>query len=201
MDRIRWWGGPALIIPENPDREVKVLARYPSEELSENKNTKIHAWKYTGGIHGIFLAFFRSLRFIKKHKLSFKNVILYTYYFAGNWKITDRIIDLDFSNKPSITSEIYPNNNKGRIILCTSHPEYMVWWGGHIEENNNKYNTLGNGLHKWKNINKFSNDFKDELTHTWWMVRRFTAWAGKVHDNMLPPIEKSDITEKEKRLI
>ncbi|KYK21322.1 hypothetical protein AYK21_05010 [Thermoplasmatales archaeon SG8-52-2] len=200
-DRIRWWGGPALYITENPDREVKVLARYPLEEISKNKNTKIYAWKYIGGVHGILLAFFKSLRFIKKHKLSLKNIILYTYYFAGNWKLTDRIIDLDFSNKPSITSEIYPNENKGRIILCTSHPEYMIWKGGHIEESNKKYNNLGNGLHKWIDIDKFSNDFKDELTHTWWMIRRFTAWAGKIPDNMLPPIEGNDITEKEKKLI
>jgi len=201
FDKIRWWGGPALSIPENPDREVKILSRYPSEELSENKNTKICAWKYTGGLHGILFAFLKSLRIIKRNKLSLKNVILYTFYFAGNWELTDKVINLDYSNKPSITAEIYPNENKARIILCTPHPEYMIWQGGHIEESNEKFNTIGNGLHKWKNINKFSKDFKDELTHTWWMVRRFTAWAGKVPDDFLPPIEGNYFTKKEKKLI
>ena len=66
---------------------------------------------------------------------------------------------------------------------------------------NEKFNFLGIGLHKWVNIEKFSEDFKDELTHTWWMVRRFTAWAGKVHDNFLPPITGIKINEKEKKLI
>ena len=30
-ERIRWWGGPALIVPENPDRDVKILATYPAQ--------------------------------------------------------------------------------------------------------------------------------------------------------------------------
>jgi hypothetical protein len=200
-DRIRWWGGPALILPEKPKRQIKVLARYPVDELSENQNTKICAWKYTGGIHGLIFAFFKSLKFIKKNKMSLKNAFLYSYYFAGNWKVTDNVIDLDFSNKPSITAEIYPNENSGRILLCTSHPEYMIWWGGHIIENKNKFNCLGNGLYKWEEINPLSKNVLKELTHTWWMVRRFTAWAGKVADNHLPPIKKEDITEREKILI
>jgi putative intracellular protease/amidase len=201
FDKIRWWGGPALILPENPDRDVRVLARYPSKDLSENDNTKIYAWRYTGGLYGLLISFFKSFRFIKKHKLSLKNVFLYTYYLAGNWQLTDRTIDLDFSNKPGITAEVFPNENKGRIVLCTPHPEYMVWWGGRIDENNSDFNFLGNGLYKWKDINKLSRNLRDELTHTWWMIRRFTAWAGKVPDNFLPPIKKNEITEKEKRLI
>jgi hypothetical protein len=200
-DKIRWWGGPALVLPESPDRDVKILARYPEVDLSESKNAKIYAWKYTGGIHGIIFAFFKSLKLIKKHNESFKNVFLYTYFLAGNWEKTERKIDLDYSNKPSITAEEYPNKNRGRIILCTPHPEYMIWQGGNIEENDEKLNFLGFGLHKWVNIEKFSKDFKDELTHTWWMVRRFTAWAGKIPDNFLPPITGSEISEKEKKLI
>jgi len=201
-DRIRWWGGPALIIPKNPDRDVKILAKYPIKDLSENKYTKIYAWRYIGGIRGFFLAFLKSLRFIKKEKESLKNIFLYTYYFAGDWEKTDKIIDLDYSNKPSITAEIYPNKNAGRILLCTSHPEYMIWWGGYIEEMKNKnFNCLGSGLHKWKNINKLSKNVKNELTHTWWMVRRFTAWAAKVPYDNLPPIEGNEITEKEESII
>ncbi|KYK31763.1 MAG: hypothetical protein AYK22_07780 [Thermoplasmatales archaeon SG8-52-3] len=200
--RIRWWGGSALILPKNPDRDVKVLAKYPAQDLSENKLYKIFAWTYTGGIHGLFFAFLKSLKLIKKEKESLKNVFLYSYYLAGNWKISDKIIDLDYSNKASITSEIYPNENAARIILCTSHPEYLVWWGGSIEENINiKFNCLGNGLHRWKDINKLSNNLKNELTHTWWMVRRFTAWTAKVPDTHLPPIHQNEITEKEKIII
>jgi hypothetical protein len=77
----------------------------------------------------------------------------------------------------------------------------MIWQGGRIEESKEKYNFLGNGLYKWKYIKELSKDYKSELTHTWWMVRRFTAWAGKVPDKHLPPIEGNSITEKEKRLI
>ncbi|UCF50376.1 MAG: hypothetical protein JSU91_02530 [Thermoplasmatales archaeon] len=202
QDRIRWWGGPALIIPEKPDREVKILAKYPHIDLSDNKSIKIYAWKYTGGIHGLIFAFFKALKFIKKEKDNMKKVFLYTYYLAGNWEKTDKIIDLDYSNKPSITAEIYPNENAARILLCTSHPEYMVWRGGHIDEKNDKnFNCLGEGLHQWREIKSFSNNVKDELTHTWWMIRRFTAWVAKVPDNHLPPIEKNDINEKEKTII
>ena len=198
-ERIRWWGGPALIIPEKKDRDVKILAKYPAKDLSDNDTTKIYAWKYTGGIHGIFLGFLKALKFIKKEKDSLKNVFLYTYYFAGNWELSQKKIDLDYSNRPSITAEIYPNENKARILLCTAHPEYMIWWNGHIEEmKDTNFNCIGMGLYKWKEITPLSKTLKDELTHTWWMVRRFTAWAAKVSDDHLPPIHKQEITQKEK---
>jgi hypothetical protein len=56
-------------------------------------------------------------------------------------------------------------------------------------------------FHKWKEINQLSKNIKNELTHIWWMVRRFTAWAGKVPDTHLPPIKQDKITEKEKSII
>jgi len=196
--RIRWWGGPALLVPKNPDRKIKILARYPIKDLSENTSTRIYAWKYSGGIHGIFLAFLKALKFIKKEKGSLKNVFLYTYFMAGNWELTDKIIELDYSNKPSITAEIYPNENEGRILLCTSHPEYMVWWDGHIVETENKnFNCLGVGLHKWEGIKPLSKTAKKELTHTWWIVRRFAAWVAKVPDEHLPPINDNELIEKD----
>ena len=34
---------------------------------------------------------------------------------------------------------------------------------------------------------------EEELTHTWWIVRRITAWAGKVPDKDLPPITKGTL--------
>jgi len=83
----------------------------------------------------VFLvAFLKALRYIKKEKDTLKNVFLYTFYMAGDWELTDRIIELEYPNKPSITAEIYPNNNEGRILLCTAHPEYMIWRNGRITE-------------------------------------------------------------------
>jgi glutamine amidotransferase-like uncharacterized protein len=201
-ERIRWWGGPALVVPENPDRDVKILAKYLPQERANDKDIKIHAWNYTGGIRGLFAAFLKALRYIKKENDMMKNVFLYTFYMAGDWNLTDRIIELDYSNKPSITAEVYPNDNKGRILLCTAHPEYMVWWNGHITEmKNTNLTCLGTGLYKWEDIAPLSENAKDELTHTWWMVRRFVAWAAKVPDNHLPPIQKEELTEKDKSIL
>ncbi|MCX6662605.1 MAG: hypothetical protein NTY91_08675 [Euryarchaeota archaeon] len=197
-ERIRWWGGPALIVPEHPDREVHILAQYPSQDVSDNTNLRIHAWRYTGGIPGIFSAFFKAARYLKKQNNSLKNLFLFTYYLAGNWELTNKIIDLDYSNKASITAEIYPNENKGRILLCAAHPEYMVWWNGHITEKKSEdFTCLGTGLYQWEDIASLSKDRSAELTHTWWMVRRFVAWAAKVPDTDLPPIEKPVLTKEQ----
>ena len=51
------------------------------------------------------------------------------------------------------------------------------------------------GLHQWKNIDKLSKSLEQELTHNWWMLRRFVAWTSKVPDNHLPPIELGKITK------
>jgi len=194
---IRWWGGPALILPEDEKRDIKILARYPIKEISDNKNTRIFAWRYVGGIHGLIFGFLKAFKFIKDENASLKDLFLYTYYFAGNWKSTRKLIDLNFSNKPCITTEVYPNENKGRILLCTAHPEYMIWHDGHIEEiDDSGFNCIANGFHQWKDIKKLSSKGLDELTHTWWMVRRFIAWAAKVPDDQFPPIEIGDISEK-----
>lgn len=197
IQRIRWWGGPALIVPEKPDREVCVLARYPKQDLSDNPNLRIHAWYYDGGVRGLLAAFFRAACYIKHEQDTLKNLFLYTFYMASGWKKTEKVIELDFSHKPCITTEEYPNKNKGRIVLCTTHPEYLVWWQGHIVEmNQDKSTCLGNGLYQWQDIAPLSKDASKELTHTWWMVRRFTAWAAKVPDTHLPPIDPGDVTKK-----
>jgi hypothetical protein len=201
-ERIRWWGGPALLVPVKPDREVKILAYYPSKDLSEDPALRIQAWKYIGGIHGLVLAFFKALIFIKKEHDTLKNVFLYAYFMAGDWEVTDRSIELDYSNKAGITAEIYPNENKGRILLCTAHPEYMVWWNGHITEMKSiKPNSLGMGLHKWEGITPLSKNAINELTHTWWMVRRFVAWAAKIPDDHLPPFQEEEITKDIESLV
>jgi hypothetical protein len=197
-ERIRWWAGPALIVPEHPDREVHILARYPVQDISDNTNIRIHAWRYVGGIHGLLFAFFKTARYIKKEKIPVKNLFLYTYYLAGKWELTDKIINLDYSNRPSITAEIYPNEKKGRILLCSAHPEYMIWWNGHIKERKSEdFPCLGTGLYQWEDISSQTKDASSDLTHTWWMVRRFVAWAAKVHDADLPPIEKVKLTKEQ----
>jgi len=202
FERIRWWGGPALIVPEKPDRAVQILAKYSSQQRTDDKNIRIHAWKYTGGIPGLISAFLNALKYIKKENDTLKNVFLYTFYMAGDWKLTDKIIELNYSNRPSITAEVYPNNNEGRILLCTAHPEYMVWWNGHITEmKKTDFTCIGTGLYKWEDIEPFSQNAEDELTHTWWMVRRFVAWAAKVPDTHLPPIQKEKLTDNDKSLL
>ncbi len=201
-ERIRWWGGPALIAPENPDRDVAILARYPVKELSEDKSTNIHAWRYTGGILGLLRALFKAFKMIKDKKSSLKNLPIYTYYLAGDWKLTDKLIELNFSNKPCMTAEVYPNENKSRILLCAAHPEYMIWRDGQIEEvDNTGFNCIATGFHRWKDIASLSKTVEDELTHTWWVVRRITAWAAKIPDDHLPPICKGKITKKAKLIL
>ena len=201
-ERIRWWGGPALVIPGDPDREVTVLARYPKKELSEDPSTRIRAWRYTGGFRGLLKAFFKASRLVKEVNDRLKHVFLYAYFLAGDWECTDKVIDLDYSNKPCITAEVYPNENNGRILLCAAHPEYMVWRDGHIEEvEASGFHCLATGLHRWENIASLSTTVEDELTATWWMVRRFVAWAAKVPDKHLPPITKGHITSKERALL
>ncbi len=197
-ERIRWWAGPALIVPEHPDREVHILARYPTQDISDNTNQQIHAWRYVGGIHGVISAFFKAARYIKKENKTLKNLFLYTYYLAGNWELTDTIVKLDYSNKPCITAEIYPNEKKGRILLCSAHPEYMIWWNGHIKERKSQgFTCLATGLYQWEGIASLHQDVSPELTHTWWMVRRFVAWAAKIQDTDIPPIEKVVLTKEQ----
>lgn len=199
--KIRWWGGPSLIIPEDSKRNIKILAKYPDIDLSENESTRIFAWKYEGGILGILKGFYKALLLIKKEKKNFKHLLIYSYYLAGNWVQTNIPISLDYKSKASITSEIYPNKNEGRIILCTSHPEYMVWKGGQIIESSNKFNSLASGLHKWINIENMNRTIEEDLTHTWWIVRRLVAWTAKVPDDLLPPIINKENKENIKSII
>ena len=96
--------------------------------------------------------------FVRLGILSYINE-LEEYY---KWK-SKKIIDLDFSEKPFMTAEKYPNENKGRILLCTTHPEYMIWQDGHIEEaDDKKFNCLATGLYQWKDITKLSERIDDD---------------------------------------
>jgi hypothetical protein len=198
IQRMRWWGGPGLIVPTTLDRDVKVLATYPPRDISEDDALRIHAWRYVGGLHGLFLGFLKAMRLLKKEHQPLRNVLLYSFYLAGKWELTDETVVLDHANRPSITAEVYPNEHRGRILLCTGHPEYLVWWDGHIKERKDSdFPCLGTGLYQWEDIAPLSKTGILELTYTWWMVRRFAAWAAKVPDTHLPPHDKENLSEKD----
>jgi len=200
--RIRWWAGQAFQIPREPDRQVYVLGKYPPYDVSENESTRIYAWRYTGGISGIFLALFNALKLIKKYNLDLSNLPIFTFYLMGNWELTDKVIELNLADKVCMTAEIYPNENRGRMILCSVHPEYMIWSGGHIEKQNSEgFNCIGTGLQEWKNIKKLSDNLVGELTNNWWILRRFIGWTAKIPENHLPAKEKGKIDKKVEELI
>jgi hypothetical protein len=175
---IRWVSGPAYVLPEQSNN-VKVIACYPGEEISDNKSTQIHAWKYTGRLSGFLKGFLKST----KIGGTLFNKLYFIPLKATDWEMTDTIIQTHLADKPLMIMETYPNENQGRIILCGGHPEDKVWWGGHIEEaEDNSGNNLFDSLHYWTNVTKVDD------TYNWCIFRREAAWAGKVPDNDLPPI-------------
>jgi len=196
--RIRWWGGPGLVVSNLSNKNVSILAKYPKHEFSLEKNTKIYPWIYTGGIPGLIRGFKNALCFIKNHNIDLKYFFTYLFYFAGDWKKTENDLDLDLQSKAAITCEVYPNKEKGRIFLCAAHPEYMIWEGGTITEADEKeFNCIGYGFHQWKSITHFSKSGLKELTSTWWIIRRAVAWAAKVSSKEFPPIKENDETREE----
>ena len=200
VERIRWWGGPGLIVPEHPDREVHVLAWYPEVDLSSNPATRIYAWRYTGGVWGLKKAVFDAFRLVKKEHAPLKKTLLYSFYLAGGWQRTDRVINVDQANRPAITAEVYPNANKGRILLCTAHPEYMKWNQGHIQEHSGEeFTSIGTGFRRWEDVEALRTLLDTQVTATWWMVRRFVAWAAKVPDDLIPPIEAAIPSEADQK--
>lgn len=188
---MRWWGGPGLIVPKDKRREISILAWYPSSDFSTTDKTKINAWMYTGGILGFMRGVGNAARYIKKHKKRLNQLLTYIFYFSGDWKKTEKIVDLDLADRPCITTEIYPNDNMARIFLCTTHPEYMIWEDGEIKEaEDNHFNCIGHGFHRWESIKAFSKDGSIELTHSWWIIRRAVAWAAKIPPEDFPPINE-----------
>jgi hypothetical protein len=183
--RIRWIGGPWLKVPDNPDREVSVLATHPEEEMSDNESTRMYVWEYTGGISGLIKGIFKSLKDLE-HSW-FSNPLYGGYTHAEDWTRTDKVMETDFSNKPALTAEIYPNSNKGRIVLSGPHTERNVWWGGYWEEvEDHDHNNLFNAFYHWKNITE--NPLEYEWTYNYWLNRRCITWAAKVPNDALPPV-------------
>ncbi|MDH7517610.1 MAG: hypothetical protein QHH19_04630 [Candidatus Thermoplasmatota archaeon] len=185
--RIRWIGGPPYILPENSEN-IKVLAKFPAEEISDNESTRIHYWKYVGGLRGMA----KAMIFGKNEILwgETLNPFMKALIYAEDWKMMDDIVETNFSNKPFMITEIYDNENQARIVRCVGHPEDNVWWGGHIEElDDTKNNNMFDGFHRWRDIIPENETVEDEFSYTFWIVRRSVAWASKkVPDNDLPPI-------------
>lgn len=184
--RITWIGGPSLVIPENPDRPVNVLAYYPIEEMSDNLSTRIHVWKYVGGIGGFIRASLKNVN--NNYKKGTIGKLGDIFYQIGDWEMTDEIIQSDFANKPAMTAEIYPNENQARIVLAAPHTESEVWWGGHIEDaKDTDNNNLWDGLNGWVNVTSDSKTLSPG--YNYWINRRSVAWVSKiVPENDLPPV-------------
>ena len=114
-----------------------------------------------------------------------------TLYLTADWERTDKVVETHMTNKPIMTAEIYPNENQARIVLNTGHPEYKVWWGGHLEEvEDTNNNILKDEFYHWKNRLPEEETPGDEETYNYWIVRRSIAWASKkVQDDCMPPID------------
>jgi len=175
---IRWVGGPAFVLPDQSNNVI-VISYYPSKEISDNKSTQIHAWKYSGRLLGILRGFLSTI----KMGGNIFNKLYYTPFKATDWDKTETKIQTHLADKPFMTIETYPNDNQGRIVLCGGHPEDAVWWGGQIEESNDySKNNLFDSLYHWTNVTEVDN------TYNWCIFRREAAWAGKIPDNDFPPI-------------
>jgi len=183
--RIRWIGGPPFLIPENTNN-IYLLASFPNQEISDNESTLIHYWDYTGGFLGLLKGMFKINNL---HYFSQFGPLLKLYCFSGDWnKLENKPVITNFSNKPFMTAEIYPNENKARIIRCTGHPEHNVWWGGYINETDDKkYNNQFDAFYKWENVIPDYETIEDEFSYNYWIIRRCVAWASKkIPDNHLP---------------
>ena len=109
------------------------------------------------------------------------------YTHAEDWEPTDKVLETDYSNQPAMTAEIYPNANKGRIVLCGPHIERNVWWGGYWKEvEDHDHNNLFEGFYHWKNITP--NPLEYEWTYNFWLNRRCIMWSAKISDDDLPPV-------------
>lgn len=184
--RIRWISGPPYIVPENSEN-IKIIARFPEEEISDNESTRIHYWKYVGGVRGMLKAMF-----FGEDEILWGSAItpfMKAFVYAEDWIMMDDIIETDFANKPFMIAEIYENENQARIVRCAGHPEDNVWWGGHIEElEDTDSNNMFDGFHRWMDIIPENETLGDEFKHTFWINRRSVAWTAKIPDDDLPPV-------------
>ena len=185
--RIRWLGAPNFEIPEDTEGEISVIASFPEQEISENENISIHHWEYVGGIRGLVKGLFYEggeLYWMENLGLPMKALLC-----AGDWKI-DKIVKTNYSNKPFMVAESYPNKNNARIVRCSGHTEHNVWWGGRIvNAADTDYDNMYEGFYKWVDIIPENETIEDEFSYNYWINRRSIAWASKkVPNNHLPPV-------------
>jgi len=186
--KIRWIGSPGFEIPENPDREINLLVKFPNEEVSNNESLKIYHWKYVGGLRGLIKGLFLG---IGKEVVWCENIpLMEAFLFSSDWVKTNKIVKTNLKNKAFITSEIYPNENKARIIRSSGHPELICWKNGEIvEANDTDDNNVYKGFHYYKDIELFEETIEDENKYNDWIIRRCIAWVSKkVPDNHLPSV-------------
>ena len=113
--------------------------------------------------------------------------LMKAFVFAGDWK-PDALVETNYKNQPFMTTELYPNENKARIVLNIGHPEHNVWWGGYINEEDTDSNSLYGSLYHWMDITPENETIEDEFSYNYWTLRRSIAWAAKVPDNDLPSV-------------
>jgi hypothetical protein len=184
--RIRWLGSPPLVVPDFVNREISVLAEFPQEEISDNESTRVHYWEYTGGLIGMIKAIFKSGTVQWNWGRGLKQKLM---LFSGDWEKTNKIVETDFAGKAGMTAEIYPNENQARIVLSPVHPEYNVWWDGHMIEPDTDHNNIYEGLNRWTDITPMEETPEDEFSFNYWLIRRSIAWASqKVPDSDLPTV-------------
>ncbi len=192
-EHITWCGGPIFYIPDTSNTNAQAIGFYPKEELSDNESTMMNLWKYVGGLRGYiktFLELRRTYEGIYHEKPSLIRLLFLSIVMAGDWDKTDIKVEFNMSNKPCMTSEIFPNENQARIFLCALHPEYPTWWGGYLEESedtDNNFRGGGYGFYTWRGITPPNITPGSEDTHSWWIVRRAVAWISKIPDSDFPP--------------
>jgi len=189
--KIRWGSGTKFIIPDDCSDRVTILASYPAEEISDNKSTRVHYWEYADGIRGLTKALIKAILWKSEvHWFDDLGVFFSGFVLAEDWECTDKVIKTYHANSPFLMSEIYPNENDARLVLCAGHPEMNVWWGGHIKEvEDNDHNNIFDGFHHWVDIIPEDKTPEDEFSYNYWIIRRGVAWASqKIPDNDLPPV-------------
>ena len=156
---MRWNSGPALI-PFSDN--VSVLASYPKENFTGPNGspfTTIHTWQYVGPLSGMFL---------KQRSFDF-------------WD-KEEILETHLAGKPAAIADNYGD---GRVVVFGPHPEHPVYFNEKIvesEDSDNNHMYFGDRLYQktWTSEN---------ATYNWWIIRRSVAWAAKIPDEALPPIE------------
>ena len=180
---IRWIGGPGF---EQIGDDVTILANYPLQEISSNseesKNTRIHAWEWPGTPPGspwpinileLIEIFLKDPRVKNLWNILTK---------LTDWDKTDEIVKTNLSRKVAAIATTY---KKGRVVAIGPHPEYYTWFGGHVEETkkDTAHDSLSDTFYQWVDYDK-----KTDKLYNYWIERRAAAWASKVPDTDLPPI-------------